>query len=142
MTACLRRFVRLPVATRRLLAEAALALVLLKLLLGSAGLQRALWWSTRLPHCRNQTASAKQLSEAVVRVSRHFPGRTTCLTRALALHMLLRRYRHAARLRLGVQRSPDGAFGAHAWIEHEGQVLIGHAPTTARYKPLTCNFQR
>ena len=38
-------------------------------------------------------------------------------------------------MRLGVAGGPGRAFEAHAWLEHEGRVLIG-GPVEARYVPL------
>ena len=113
-------------------------LVLLKGLLNIAGLQYAASRSARLPRRKQKHAlTVRQLVEAVVRASRGLPGMENCLVRALALQALLRRYRHAGQLRLGVRRHPDGVFCAHAWVEHEGQVLIGHVPALAHYEPLS-----
>lgn len=131
----LRHFIGLPAPARRLLAEAIVVLMFFALLLKRGDLHRAVSWGSRLPRRRRGHAiTARQLAEAVVRVSRHVPGQPTCLARALAVQALLRRYRHAGQLRFGARRNLDGVFDAHAWVEHEGQVLIGHAP--AHYRPL------
>jgi hypothetical protein len=61
--------------------------------------------------------------------------RATCLVRALAAQGLLARHGHASQLRLGVTRGTGPAFEAHAWLEHDGRVLIG-GPVDGRYVPL------
>lgn len=71
-----------------------------------------------------QLAQARRIANAVERVSRHFPG-ASCLTQALATRKMLARQGIECTLRLGVARDADGAFRAHAWIEHAGDVLIG-----------------
>ena len=65
----------------------------------------------------------KQLSWAVSGVSRYVP-RATCLTQALALHVLVRRAGLESRLCVGVAK--DGSeLESHAWVESEGKVCIG-----------------
>jgi hypothetical protein len=61
--------------------------------------------------------------------------RATCLVRALAAQALLARHGHPSQLRLGVARGADRAFEAHAWLERDGQILIGGGPE-GRYVPL------
>jgi hypothetical protein len=59
----------------------------------------------------------------------------TCLTQALAAHRLCARYGYVSRVRLGTGRSESGEFVAHAWLESNGQVLVG-AGGLDRYVPL------
>jgi hypothetical protein len=51
--------------------------------------------------------------------------RANCLTRALAAEVLLRRYGHHACLRIGVAKGDSEGLRAHAWVESEGNVVIG-----------------
>jgi hypothetical protein len=51
------------------------------------------------------------------------PG-ATCLCRALALQRLLARNGHQSDLRIGVKKCGDD-FRAHAWLLHEGQIVMG-----------------
>jgi hypothetical protein len=46
------------------------------------------------------------------------------LTQALALYQLLARYGYSSIVQVGV-RNADGQFTAHAWVEHEGLLLLG-----------------
>jgi hypothetical protein len=62
---------------------------------------------------------------AVRSVGRVFPGISTCLTNALAAHVLLARRGYRSNLRIGVTRDARGEFTAHAWLEREGTILIG-----------------
>jgi hypothetical protein len=64
---------------------------------------------------------------AVETASRHFPAISTCLTQALAIHVLLARQGCKSILRIGVKRDTDGKFIAHAWLEKDGIILIGGA---------------
>ncbi len=49
----------------------------------------------------------------------------TCLTRAQALQIMLARRGLPTDLVLGVARSASKDFLAHAWIEKDGEILIG-----------------
>jgi hypothetical protein len=58
--------------------------------------------------------SPEQISRAVAAASRFVPG-STCLTRALAVAVLLERRQYPATLRIGFARTPDHGFQGHAW---------------------------
>ena len=70
---------------------------------------------------------------------------TTCLTKALALQWLLAGRGIPTRLWLGVERAkasgddarPEPLLRAHAWLEHDGRVIVG-GPAPAGYAPLVC----
>jgi len=68
--------------------------------------------------------SPRHIARAVATVSRRIPH-ASCLTQALAAQLLLRVFGYRARVCVGVGRQPTGAFTAHAWVERDGQVLIG-----------------
>jgi len=65
-----------------------------------------------------------RLAWAVRRVA-HIVPMATCLTRALALQIILARKGVPAELVLGVGRSASDEFLAHAWLEKDGQIVIG-----------------
>lgn len=75
------------------------------------------------------TRSANQIVWSVAAVSRLVP-RATCLTQALAAHVLLARQGYSSRVRVGVGRARQGELKAHAWLEHGGEVVIGGAGMT------------
>jgi transglutaminase superfamily protein len=68
--------------------------------------------------------SLERVAWAIGAVSRRVP-RATCLTQAIAMQLVLRRYGYASRLCVGVGRDARGAFRAHAWVERDGRVVIG-----------------
>jgi hypothetical protein len=65
---------------------------------------------------------------------RHVRRRPSCLEEALVLARTLGRAGHVATVRIGVARA-GARLRAHAWLEHEGRVLLGSADGTA-YEPL------
>lgn len=65
---------------------------------------------------------------------RHAPGGPSCLNRALVLSWILRRRGVPTTLRIGVSRD-GGGLEAHAWLEGEGQVILGPGEGE-RYHPL------
>lgn len=65
-----------------------------------------------------------QVARAVGRAERCIP-RTTCLARAVAGWLMLKRRGIASSVRLGAGRDPSGALSAHAWLECDGVEIIG-----------------
>lgn len=135
----LRKFLRLPVGERRLLAKAVLLLALIKpglVLLPFRTVQRLLKGAVAAPIGVRDQATAEQVVWAVEKAGRRMPRFTTCLTQALAVQFLLSRRGYPALLRIGVSKDKEGEFMAHAWIESKGEVLIG-GEELERYTPLT-----
>jgi len=88
-----------------------------------------------LPPARQ--ASAGQAVWAALAAGRCSPLGTTCLTTALVAQALLQRHGYQAKLRIGVRRDLNGAFTAHAWLEREGEVIVGGpAEMVAGFAPL------
>lgn len=81
---------------------------------------------------RDLTRDPRALAWAVAAAARRVP-KASCLTQSLALETLLAQAGQAGELRIGVARKPDGAFEAHAWVEHDGRVLIGDLPDLRRF---------
>jgi transglutaminase superfamily protein len=124
-----RRWGELP-ATRRTLLVQALTLVVaarvgLKVLPFSL-VRRCL---TQLAKPRTVVVSTQaELQDviwAVEVIGRHLPAYGTCLTQALAAHVLIGRSGLKSDLRIGVTRNQRGNFEAHAWLEKDGTVIIG-----------------
>ena len=78
--------------------------------------------------------AAEGIAWAIGAASRLVP-RATCLTQAVAGKLLLDYYGYDSRLCLGVARTQDGTFAAHAWLERDRRVLIGGAHSAA-FTPL------
>lgn len=76
----------------------------------------------RLPRNPHRLTVA-QLSWAVCRVSPFVP-RATCLTQALALHVLVRRAGLHSRVCVGVAKQ-GVQLESHAWVESQGKVWLG-----------------
>jgi hypothetical protein len=134
------KFRRLPVQSRHLRLKSLLLLGLVRLglwLLPFRTLRRILA-RLRPAHAaahEGHQASIRHIVWAVTVASRYVPA-ATCLTQALTTQVLLRRYGYAADLRIGVARSEAGEFQAHAWVECQGEVVIGGVQAPSRYTPL------
>ena len=77
---------------------------------------------------------------AVRTAARYVPG-ATCLTQALALQAMLTRHGYASSLHIGVEKGPDRAFGAHAWVRCGDEIMIG-GDDSDRYAPLLVREER
>ena len=76
----------------------------------------------------------ERLTWAVEAASRRIPH-ASCLTQAVSAQLLLRHFGYASQLCLGVARSADGVFAAHAWVESCGRIIIG-GQNSAGFTPL------
>ena len=86
------------------------------------GYLRRLAETDRLSRLAMPRYSAGNAAWAVWLASRYVP-RANCLTRALTARILLRASGVVHQFRIGVAKAPD--FKAHAWIEYEGEAIIG-----------------
>ena len=68
--------------------------------------------------------------------NRLFPT-TPCLTQAVVIHRLFRRRGRASELRIGVRKDRRGRFGAHAWVECNGEIVIGGEGLSEGFVPMT-----
>ncbi len=78
--------------------------------------------------------SVPRLAWLVEVAGRYAPVAATCLKKALVLSWLLRKRGIQTELRIGVARH-DGSLKAHAWLDYDGQVIIG-LPRSDRYELL------
>lgn len=130
-----RRFRHLDPAERRLVLEAALFTVAVRLALSALSLRTVRGLLARIPAVAGPVSgqAASSIARAVTRARAVVPG-ATCLVRALVVRTLLVRRGHSAHLRLGFVRSEGGVLSGHAWVESEGRVFddtgeaSGYAP--------------
>jgi len=96
------------------------------------------WWLNTLNHLLpGRGATADQMVWAAVAAGRRSPVGTTCLATALVAQAIMQQYGFDAKLRIGVRRDGNGAFGAHAWLEQNGAVIVGGpSDMVATYAPL------
>ena len=137
----LRRFIHLTPSDRRLLVGTALLLGAIRLglrLLPFKVLRRLLGKLAKAPGERREAgqASTERIVWAVTVASRYVP-KATCLTQALAARLLLARHGYPpARLHIGVARGEKGLLEGHAWLESQGEIIVGGGDLS-RYTPLT-----
>jgi hypothetical protein len=136
----INKFLQLSVRDKLLLLKSFLALAAVRAglsLLPFQTLRQLLGFFTPTTAAFTETdcASMHRVSYAVKTMSRYIPG-ASCLTQALAAHMLLARIGQPAALRIGVARSQEGQFQAHAWVEIQGRIVVGKLPDMRRYAVL------
>lgn len=113
-------FIAMPGADRRLVVRAMATLAAVRLGLRLLSVERLRAWAGRRGA---GSASADRLAWAVRIARRRLPG-TSCLASALALQRMLSADGHDSELHIGVART-DGDFAAHAWLTHQGEILVG-----------------
>ncbi len=73
---------------------------------------------------------------AVRAIARRFLGDKPCLTQALALKWILARAGKKTTLKIGVNKNLDNALEAHAWLELDGEIIIGGRNSPVFYTTL------
>lgn len=138
----LRKFLQLNWSDRQVLFSAFVLVILIKLGLKFLSFPQLLRILDRLsqPSRRRRSPAALTIDRItwLVTISANLvPGHTKCLVRALTAQVFLKRHQHPCELRIGVTR-PDsnGNLEAHAWIESQGQIILGDLPDLAKYSPL------
>ncbi|NET54236.1 MAG: lasso peptide biosynthesis B2 protein, partial [Merismopedia sp. SIO2A8] len=59
-----------------------------------------------------------------------------CLARALTTQVFMSRQGYSPQLRIGVAKGEGGQLEAHAWVESQGQVVIGYLGNLSYFTPL------
>jgi hypothetical protein len=133
----LRQFADLTVRERRLLLRALFLVAALRLVLWTLPFR----FARRLlsVHATLSPMLAdipvNRLSWAVRAAAKRIP-QATCLTQALALCRLMADAGHKTNLRIGVAKDATSGLASHAWLEYQGDVLIGDNGELARYSPI------
>ena len=136
----LYNFSRLSRSDRRLLAKSTFLIGGIRFGLWLLPFKKLLFFLTKMARrnvelSKGSQAFINKVVWAVTVGSRYVP-KATCLTQALATYILLAQYGYHARLRIGVARSEEGQFRAHAWVETQEKVVIGGSESPLRYIPL------
>ena len=115
---------------RRLLAEAAMALAVTRLALGTLPFRvvmrtYGLTVKADKPVTSSRDFEALMVGWAVARTAKHMPFRAVCLQQALAASLMLQRRGLAVEVHVGVTKAMDGALLAHAWCCSAGAAVVG-----------------
>ncbi len=137
----LRKFLRLSSRERQLVINTFILLGLIRLALWLLPFQtlRRLLAKISQPSPQAQGLNQINLSKIVGAVnlsSRYMPGGVKCLARALTTQVLMSRCGYSPQLRIGVAKGEGGKLEAHAWVENQGQIVIGYLRDLSRFTPL------
>jgi Transglutaminase-like superfamily len=80
-------------------------------------------------------ASAFAVRRALLRVTGRLPWHSSCLARALAAQMMLRRRHLPSVLQLGVRAGAGSELSAHAWLKC-GEVNVVGDESAAEFTPI------
>ena len=138
-TKAVRAFVRAPAAAKAMALEAALFLLLARLLVKYVPMR---YWRRRLVTAQEEPEStesagarpahaperrlARRVARVVRRAAHHVPFTAVCLPQAMALQWMLRRRGVESRLVLGARRKAHRkGLDFHAWLTVGGEGVIG-----------------
>lgn len=133
------KFTQISKAQRFLIIYAALLLGLTKLGLKLVSFQTLQRFLARTASYKPNWFKQFAVSEVVWAVklaSCYMPGGAKCLARALIAQTILSQSNHKVELRIGATKNLHGELEAHAWVEHNGNVVIGKLSDLDRFIPL------
>jgi hypothetical protein len=121
---------RRPSAEFRLFGQALIALTAARLALHWVPLptlKRRVWrtLSAAQPLPEEKRLPMARVLRCAAAASKLMPVSSTCLATAIVVQALLHRHGYTVQLRVGVHLPATGKFAAHAWLEHEGTVIVG-----------------
>ena len=123
------KFSRLSTGSKLLLVEISVCLFVARLLLLAVPFKRIVPLLTGKGRNTPPTRQALQrLKQALAIVSDRTPWQSTCLTRAVAAKLLLRRHGFSSTLFLGLART-DSKLTAHAWLSCNDVLITGASHT-------------
>ncbi len=134
------KFLHLPSTDRRVLVKSAFLLIIVRLGLSILPFKTLLdFIDSMKPKAAGGSSvdmmSPDRLVWAVVVASKYIPF-TKCLTQALVAQILFAQYGYAAQLRIGVKKDGRKRLKAHAWVESQGQIVIGDFKDLSHFSPL------
>lgn len=125
----LRKFLALPWRVKWLYLNAAFWLLAVKVGLYLLPFERLRGWLARFDQPDDKPADLEQMRaiiQAFERIGQVLaPLRINCLPQALVGHRLLGRQGFNVQLKIGVLKHPGDQLAAHAWLEYQGQVILG-----------------
>lgn len=90
-------------------------------------------WARRPNRVRGPEGERDRMLSAVESAARRLLPAAPCLSQAIVADVLLRRRGFDSQLRIGVARTERGALKAHAWVESDGEVVIGGEESPTDY---------
>jgi hypothetical protein len=123
----MRKFIKLlsmHAEDRTLVLQAVASLLFCRIGIYVLRFERLQWWAARTKRTKQSVPISKLIWAA--RLATRITPNSTCLVRALAASRLLAQNGYQATLHIGVKRTA-GVFDAHAWVEYNGEAVIGSA---------------
>lgn len=141
MSSWVRSFLRLPRRDQHLLVGAYALLLVTELLLSRSwsSIQTIQRLDQRLVRALfpvpRSGLTPTETEWALDTLAPFLPASVTCLRRAIVADAILTHHGHVTTFRIGVRKADD-TFTAHAWVEHEGAVVVGDLDDLAQYVPM------
>ena len=129
----LTKYFKLPRKNQILLIKTLLTLVKVRLMLWFMSFHHIQKYFSNIRVTEKRDKTVCELSWSLKVVSHYLPG-TTCLTNALAGYILLSKHGYSSLVKIGVGKSDEGEFEAHAWLEYGDRIIIGESEK--EYVPL------
>jgi hypothetical protein len=127
----------LPTSGKLIFLKASACLLLIKTgltVLPFSVFRKLFHWFTRTGSSREFTSKdIERIVWAVDTAANLLPFELLCLPRALATKYLLREAPELT-LEIGIEINPAKQFEAHAWVERNGNIIIGDWPKTISYQ--------
>ena len=125
----IKNFQSFPASKRRAFIKALPVLLVSRIILNLVPFKRILRHFDNFPAVKPDTKGLRELIEetrwAVQAAGKLVLGESPCLPQALTFLYFLRKHSIPVELKIGVQKDPKDIFSAHAWVELNGETLLG-----------------
>ncbi len=134
----LSKFAALPWRGKWLYSNTALCLLAVKAGLYLLPFDRLCGWTAHFGQPADKSPDIeemREITETIERLGRFLaPLRINCLPQALVGDRLLRRKGFDVQLRIGVLKDRSDRLAAHAWLEYQGQPILGDLPNLGQFR--------
>ncbi|MBD2513107.1 lasso peptide biosynthesis B2 protein [Nostoc muscorum FACHB-395] len=136
----LSKFIKLNSQKKQLLINTFIVLTLVRLGLWLLSFKTLYQLLLRLSNAKPKYQEKHHISiETIiwaVEVSSHYMLGVKCLARALTCQVFMSRHGYTSNLCIGVAKGQEGELKAHAWLENQGQVVIGDVADLPNFSQL------
>ncbi len=137
----LKQFQKLSINEKKVLCLSMLSLPIIAVLLHTLGFNKTKSFlsrfipvetSLRVPQ-KEEMLEIYSIANSIHIASRHNIYKANCLKQALLLWFVLGRKSIYSEIKIGIQKEDESTFGAHAWVECNGEPLIDSQDTIENF---------
>lgn len=133
------RFLKRPIYQQWLILRISASIICVRVMLRFVPFKRLLGWMQRsspLKRVAFDADTAQYLSHNIEVIGNVLIPKGPCLTKALVGRWFLNQIGYETTMHFGVRYGNNQQLEAHAWLEHDGEIVIGNLVDLESYKTI------